>query len=135
VKYWDSSALVPLFVAEGRTAEMLALLEADPYVLVSFLTPTEVRSAIRRRSRYALPSHAGPLVLTDALASNWHVMTVYAEILKAAQTVVDIHGLRASDAIQLAGALVASPARKIPFVTADEELKAAARAEGFPVLP
>jgi uncharacterized protein len=135
VKYWDSSALVPLFLAEHRTAEMLALLTEDPYVLVSFLTPIEVRSAIRRRSRYELPSTAGPLAFTDALASSWNVMTVYEEILQTARSVVEIHRLRAADAIQLAGALVASPARKISFVTNDEELKAAARAEGFPVLP
>jgi hypothetical protein len=39
VRYWDTSALVPLFVHERRSAEMLVLLRVDPVILVSFLTP------------------------------------------------------------------------------------------------
>ena len=45
------------------------------------------------------------------------------------------HGLRGADAIQLAAAIIVRGNDVLPFVTFDDELIAAARAEGFPVLP
>jgi predicted nucleic acid-binding protein len=45
------------------------------------------------------------------------------------------HGLRGADAIQLAAAVIVRGSGTLPLVTFDEELIAAARAEGFPVLP
>jgi predicted nucleic acid-binding protein len=47
------------------------------------------------------------------------------------------YGLRAGDALQLASAVTAcgGAASQLEFVTTDEELITAARAEGFPLLP
>jgi predicted nucleic acid-binding protein len=92
---------------------------------------------MRRRPRYHADRQGahGTSDFLEALTSSWSVITAYEEILDVAQTVVEAHGLRSSDAVQLASALVAFPGPKVTFVTDDAELKAAARAEGFPVLP
>jgi len=51
VRFWDSSAVVPLLVAEAARARMLALLESDPVMVVWWGTPVECTSAIARRER------------------------------------------------------------------------------------
>jgi hypothetical protein len=54
-----------------------------------------------------------------------------------ASRLVAVHPLTAADALQLAGALVSSEVtpRGDGFVTLDDRLRTAARAEGFVVLP
>ncbi len=68
--------------------------------------------------------------------ANWTIIDDYEPVIGIACSFAYKHGLRAGDAIQLACAVVADPDRRaLPFVTLDFDLKAAARAEGFPVLP
>ena len=56
--------------------------------------------------------------------------------LTKALEMVTRHQLRTGDAIQLACAVMAREREpNLPFVTLDDELAAAARAEGFTVLP
>jgi uncharacterized protein with PIN domain len=50
VKFWDSSALVPIVSDEKHTDEMKELFRRDPNLLVSFITPLEVTSAIWRKA-------------------------------------------------------------------------------------
>jgi uncharacterized protein len=60
----------------------------------------------------------------------------FPDVLENALRLVARHGLRGADAIQLASArLVRASNVQMPFVTLDNDLAAAARAEGFPVLP
>ena len=59
----------------------------------------------------------------------------YTRVLEEAQRVVGRHGLRGADAIQLAAAVIVRGSGTLPIVTLDDEMIAAARAEGFPVLP
>ena len=56
-------------------------------------------------------------------------------VSERALRLLDVHDLRAADALQLAAALVASRERpqSIAFATLDQRLAIAARAEGFPV--
>jgi uncharacterized protein with PIN domain len=51
VRFWDSSAIVPLLCAETETHAMLELYGADPSMLVWALTRTEIISALCRRHR------------------------------------------------------------------------------------
>ena len=51
MRFWDTSALVPLIVRETTTPKMLALLAEDPDITVSALTTVEILSALARRSR------------------------------------------------------------------------------------
>lgn len=133
MRFWDASALVPLFILEPRTMDMLALFASDADVVVSFLTPLEVASAVRRRGRtQVLP---GPMEFTAALVSAWTVIADYEETLAISRQTIAAYALRTADSIQLASAILGfRDATKVPLVTLDKELGAAARAEGFPVL-
>ncbi len=57
------------------------------------------------------------------------------QVCERAIRLLDLHDLRAADALQLAAALVASGERpqSLPFTTLDQRLGLAAQAEGFPV--
>ena len=129
MKFWDSSAIVPLIIDEPRTAAMLALVRSDVNMVVAFITPVEVTCALARR---VIDRRADAEEFTRLLIDSWTVIDDYAVVLARAQRLRRKHQLRGADAIQLACAL-AGP--HLPFVTLDEDLAAAARAEGFPVLP
>ena len=51
VRFWDTSALVPLVVAEHATKRSERWLREDPEVLVWTLTRAELLSALARRRR------------------------------------------------------------------------------------
>lgn len=51
MRFWDASAVVPLVVAEEETHHCRRLLAEDAEVVVWFLTPVEVISALARRRR------------------------------------------------------------------------------------
>jgi predicted nucleic acid-binding protein len=63
-------------------------------------------------------------------------IVVLEQVAERALRVLDLHTLRAADALQLAAALVASRERPqdLPFVTLDEHLAEAAEREGFPLV-
>jgi predicted nucleic acid-binding protein len=112
------------------------LLDSDPDILVWALTPVELVSAVWRRvpgkgddrQRRA----AADIVMHTQ--SSWTKVRTYDEVAELAYVVCERHRLRAGDALQLAAALFTS-ADPEAFVTLDDDLASAARAEGFPVLP
>jgi hypothetical protein len=135
VRYWDSSALVAVFIAEGRTAEMDRLLAVDQEVTVSFLTLIEIASAITRRPLAERTREVARFTFHE-VQKAWTIIDDYEEIASLAIVIAERHRLRTGDAIQLATAIVASKdAPKLPFVTLDRDLARAARLEGFPTLP
>jgi hypothetical protein len=70
------------------------------------------------------------------LAQTWTELPVSQLVINTAVSVLSRHRLRSGDALQLATAIVSAEShREIAFVALDVPLKAAARAEGFPVLP
>jgi len=75
--------------------------------------------------------------MTDRQAeeTTWYLFSVNAATPPA--MTIDSGGLRVADALQLAAALVSSEVtpRGDGFVTLDDRLRTAARAEGFAVLP
>jgi predicted nucleic acid-binding protein len=117
---------------------MAELLSEDPDITVWIGTSVEITSALARRAR---PSN--PLALRDAealiasLQSTWLAIDESLAVVDRARHLARTHRLRALDALQLASALIAcgnEPAT-LPFVTLDHDLAAAARVEGFTVLP
>jgi len=70
-------------------------------------------------------------VLTALFADDSDVLVSFIESLR----VVYRYALRAGDAIQLACAIIAVPNKQLAFVTLDGDLRDAARAQGFAVLP
>jgi predicted nucleic acid-binding protein len=137
VKFWDSSALVPLLADENSTDVLSAIALEDPEIVVSPITPVEVDSALWRKARRMRDDVARQRShrRLAALRSQWTVIEDYREILEEARNMVARHGLRGADAIQLASAIVTRGGAVLTLVTRDEELATAARAEGFPILP
>ena len=140
MKFWDSSALVPLFAAERRTRAVQALYGRDPEVVVWWGTQVECASAIARLERdgaLSLSDAAESFSRLDALAPSWMQIDPSDEIRESARRFLRVHPLRAADALQLAAALIwcEEQPHGEGFVTLDARLGEAAAAEGFVVHP
>jgi predicted nucleic acid-binding protein len=140
LKFWDSSAVVPLLIAEPKQKRMLSLLDRDPVMAVWWGTPVEVYSAIARleRSRHLGTDKAsGVLDRLETLAASWVEVLPTLRLRRTAQRLLRVHPLRAADALQLAAAVIAFEGEysQKEFVCLDEELGKAARREGFRVVP
>lgn len=138
MRYWDSSAVVPLLVREDSSARVEALLSEDGVVVSWWGTPVECSSAIGRRERDGSITMSEAAVASRKLAmleSRWLEIAPSDELRDVACRVVRVHDLRAADALQLAAAAAASGDQDDPlaFVTLDERLALAAGREGFPV--
>jgi len=140
VRFWDSSAVIPLCVVEPRSANARDLLEGDPAVAVWWATRTECLSALTRRMREGEIAPAGYRAarrVLAALAETW-VELLPSEALRAtAERLLAVHSLRAADAFQLGAALAWCGGRPAVhgIVTLDSRLRDAASREGFDVLP
>lgn len=139
MRFWDTSALVPLVLEEARSAACRRLLRDKSEIVVWALTRTEMLSAVWRRARAGdLSPKSVPRVLAriDALSARWSEITDVDLVRDRAERLLAQHPLRAADALQLAAALVLNRERPRgrDLVTADEDLASAARAEGFRVL-
>jgi len=140
VRFWDSSAVVPLCVAEPRSANARALLEADPAVAVWWATRTECLSALTRRMREGEIAPAGYRAarrVLAALAEIWVELLPSETVRATAERLLAVHSLRAADAFQLGAALAWCGGRPADhgIVTLDSRLREAASLEGFDVLP
>lgn len=139
MKFWDSSAIVPLLLAEAATPAVQAIAAKDPGMLVWWATEVECASALARLER---EGGVDPTSATRAfermaqLADGWYEVDPSDGVREAAVRFLRVHQLRAGDALQLAAAFVASERRPstLEVVTLDERLAAAARKEGFVVV-
>ncbi len=139
MRFWDSSALIPLVLAERSTTRVKRWLREDPDVIVWALTRVELLSALARRRREEPESTPQLLAARrDLLGAweQWSEVTAVELVRRHAERVVETHPLRAADALQIAAALVAAegdPAT-IEFVSLDRNLAEAAEREGFGVI-
>jgi predicted nucleic acid-binding protein len=140
VKFWDTSAIVPLCVMEPVTPRVRQLAEADPALVVWWATRTECVSALARRRRDGQLSAAveqrARRVLA-ALAAEWSEVLPSEPLRQRGERLLAVHPLRAADAFQLAAALLWSRGGTASHtvVSFDDRLREAARREGFEVLP
>lgn len=140
MRFWDASAVVPLLAPEARSAECARLLRADQVLVVWALTPVEALSALHRKQRDEGGRGADverARQRLDSLRGAWSEVNDLELVRRRAERLLATHPLRAADALQLAAALVVceEDPRKMPFVSLDENLNAAARREGFELLP
>jgi predicted nucleic acid-binding protein len=138
MKFWDSSALIPLVVEEEVTAAIRELLLGEPGVIAWWATPVECASAVSRLEREGNLSPGAAteaLEHLDALAQHWHRIEPVDAVLEIARRLLRVHPLRAADSLQLAAAVLASEGRPstLEFVCLDNRLVTAAQREGFPV--
>ncbi len=136
MRYWDSSAIIPLTVTEASTDAMRVIAEEDPVMCVWWATEVECVSALARLERDgALTDTAltGALERLDLLAESWNEVQPVVAVRSVARRLLRVHPLRAADALQLAAALIAAEGQpaSLGIVTLDERLAAAARREGF----
>ena len=138
--FWDSSALVPILLPEGRSQALTTLLVADKEPVMWWATPLELQTALYRRHRESpLPSPALRQATDRLRAFVEHADAVAPtdEVRHRAGRLVAVHPLRAADALQLAAALIwcEDQPQSETFVSLDDRLRAAATKEGFAVAP
>lgn len=138
MKFWDSSAIVPLLLAQPKTSIARDVLREDPEQVVWWGSGIECASAIARLQRdghLAAKDAQRAYALLTAIQESWYEMLPGESIRLQALRLLRLHPLRAADALQLAAAIewAGSPPSG-GFVTFDERLGAAAEREGFSIL-
>ena len=146
--YFDTSALVKYYLTETGSRWVSGLLDDRDFrgnwihkVVTTLLSNVEGICALERAHRggridtVSLDSARRRLLLD--LRSRYHVLGVNRAVVLRAADLAQDHPLRAYDALHLATALFLNEelaVKRIPvcvFVSADENLLAAARAEGL----
>ena len=140
MRFWDSSAIVPLLVDESESGSVSALLAEDGELTVWWGTRVECASAVRRREREGSLSAAEvgtALGLLDDLTVVAHELTPSEQVRASAERSLAVHDLAAADALQLAAALTwrGPVGPRAELVCLDQRLRAAATREGFALLP
>jgi predicted nucleic acid-binding protein len=140
MRFWDSSAIVPLCLRESNTGMMMSLLETDEGIVVWWATRVECLSALTRRQRegtLAAEAEQKARAVLHVLAEGWSELQPTESLRRRAERLIAVHPLRSADAFQLAAALVwaqDSP-QGLEVVCLDRNLREAAFKEGFSVLP
>ena len=140
VKFWDTSAIVPLCVNEPGSATVKAILVKDPSLVVWWATRTECISALMRQVREGSLTAAGERqarAVLGTLAHAWIEVQPSATVRGTAERMLAVHPLRAADAFQLAAALQWCQRQTVEqcFVSFDNRLREAGYREGFTLSP
>jgi len=138
MRFWDSSALVPLLAKEDTTEKMIRLMEEDPVVLVSWISSVEIMSALCRRKRMGEldgQEFDKALAIFDQISAQWIEVQPSDLLRNQAIRVLRVHHLRTLDSFQLASAIIVSDYKpqNLLFVCLDHRLIDAAKAEGFSI--
>ena len=131
MRFWDSSAIVPLLVAESSRIAVMGEFELDPEIVAWWATEAECVSALARLEREgSLPPAlmAEGLGRLGALARAWREVQPVTAVRETAIRLLRVHPLRSADALQLASAIVAAEGHPatLPLVTLDGRLAQAA---------
>ena len=136
MKFWDSSALVPLLVTQSTSTAIRAIATSDPEMFVWWAAEVECSSALIRLRRELVLAADGAksgFEKLKRLAERWDEIEPSETLRETAIRFLRVHPLRAADAMQLAAAFVAADGRpsSLEVVTLDDRLSEAARKEGF----
>lgn len=140
MRFWDTSAIVPLCVDEDASVAVRELATEDGAIVVWWATRLECLSAVVRRRRENVLDEHGEMQsrkLLALLTRAWSEILPHEQLRTGAERLLAAHPLRAADALQLAAALAwcgGKPAHH-GFVCLDERLRYAAGREGFDVMP
>ena len=135
VVYLDTTALAKLCLAEPGSRLAAALWDGADVVATSRLADAELRAAIAEAFRSGtLPKARTALEEWDRLWVGLYVVEPVAAVLDEAASLVVRHPIGAASAVHLASALTL---RSDDLLVAcwDDDLTAAARAEGLRVVP
>src|SRR5437763_15083927 len=104
MKFWDSSAVVPLLVVEQQRDELLALLQRDPRMLVWWGTLVECTAALARREIEGALSVAGTGPALERLrdvAVAWQEVVPTDALRSNAQRLLRVIPVPAADSVQI----------------------------------
>lgn len=140
MKFWDASAVIPLFLEEPETPRMLEIARTDGGMVAWWGTVVECRSAVARLRREAILTTSQEdqaIRLLGVLAEAWTEVRPGEAMRNIAGRLLLSHPLRAADALQLAAALTwaGKQPRGHTFVSLDRKLRDTARKEGFLIIP
>jgi len=99
VRFWDTSALIPLLLEQGATASVEALLDDDAGMAAWWGTPVECASAfarLRREGALSQAEEAGLSRLFDRVRAGWYEMLPGDQVRRQALRVLRLHALRAA---------------------------------------
>lgn len=140
MRFWDTSAVVPLLLKQPATTAIESVFRDDPVPALWWGCAVECASALAREVRdgsLAQKQSLTALALLRAFREGAVEIRPSDEVRTRAMRLLSIHPLRAADALQLAAALVwcRDRASAGAFVSLDHRLREAAGREGFQVLP
>ncbi|CUS35469.1 type II toxin-antitoxin system VapC family toxin [Candidatus Nitrospira nitrificans] len=132
--YWDTSALVKLFIREIGTDDALALRADAPPHATATIAYTETFSAFRRRVREAALKAPHYHEVVRRFVQEWPAyvrINLDERILERSRTLLERYPLRTLDAIHLASAIELQEQLDEPsmLISADAQLLRAAMAE------
>jgi uncharacterized protein len=141
MKFWDSSAIIPLCIEEPQTRTVQDIAKKDGALVVWWGTLVECYSAfsrLRRDGALTAKEDAQVRALLASLDDRWTEIEPSDDIRDITTLrLLQNYPLRAADALQLAAAVVW--AEKLPrghqVVCLDGKLRDALSREGFEVLP
>ena len=140
MKFWDTSAIIPIIIEQSYSAEIKQILKTDPHMIVFWGTIVESLSALSRLQREHFLDdtsfkHASGLL--ETLIRNWTEILPGNDLREQAIRIVSVHGLKTLDSLQLSAALIWTNKRPVnnSIVSLDKQLRTAAGKEGFIVLP
>lgn len=139
MRFWDSSAIVQLYIEQGLQKSARRLYVADEDVVIWWATPVECVSAfIRYQREGGCTEEPIRRVLRrfSAHSRRWDQILPVPALREEAERLLRRHTLRAADALQLAAAWLAADQKpdSLEFVSLDQRLRDAAEKEGYRVL-
>lgn len=140
MKFWDSSALVPLLLKQPTSERLEGLLRRDPAIVLWWGGGVECVSALARLHREGVLPRSGlrqAHQVLDHLRERAFEVAPVEDVRTRAVRLLAVHQLRAADSLQLAAALLWCRERpqRVGFVCLDGRLRLAAADEGFQVRP
>lgn len=134
MRYYDSSAIAKLVLAENESGALRDFLGSDPKAnITSVIARTEVALAIARQRGNVERSIAEAADAMQIQGFTFHLVDVDPEAARAAATIGSAHGLRALDALHIATAMQFAR-RLTEVITYDERMASACRSLGLPVV-
>lgn len=127
MRFWDSSAIVPLLVFEKETEECIRAFRYDQEVMVWTMSKVEVFSALCRRFREGslkeIDFNLAKKRMNEFFDMAFEIISV-PKVKDRALRLLQVHTLRAAGALQLAAILVATQedTLKLRIMTFDKRL-------------
>lgn len=140
MNYWDTSALVPLFINQSHSPVAREIFGDDPETVLGWTTKVEYESALQRSRREGILGAAEIATARESFSlfrESAVEVQPSEELRSLAIRLLAEHPLRAADALQLASALIwtGEDPSASGFVSFDDRLSTAAEGEAFTVLP